>query len=232
MRRRTGGDRAPAKARFRIDARVRLLVPAALAFASGAAGAAAVTYDIDPGHTFPSFEADHLAGLSVWRGKFNRSRGTVILDRDAAGGTVDVVIDVASVDFGHDALNEHARGADLFDVAEHPTATYRGRLVDFHEGRPTRVQGELTLHGVTRPVALEIRSFKCMPHPMLRREVCGADALATIRRDEFGMASGKDYGFDMGVTLRIQVEAIAREAAATAGARGAPATSAGTDPVR
>lgn len=178
---------------------------------AGTAAAATQTYDIDPEHTFPSFEADHLGGLSVWRGKFNRSHGSVTLDREAGSGALEVVVDVSSIDFGHDALNEHALGADLFDAAKYPQATYRGRLEGFVDGSPTRVAGELTLHGVTRPVELELRSFKCMPHPVLKRELCGADALATIHRDAFGIDAGKDYGFDMAVTLRIQVEAIVRE---------------------
>ena len=161
----------------------RWLVPLLLAMA-GTAVAAPVTYTIDPDHTYPSFEADHFGGLSTWRGKFNRSSGEITLDRAAGSGTVEVAIDTASIDFGHDALNEHARGADLFDTAKYPQATYTGQLVDFVDGRPTRVTGELTLHGVTRPVELEIRSFKCMPHPMLKRELCGADALATIRQPE------------------------------------------------
>jgi polyisoprenoid-binding protein YceI len=180
--------------------------------ASGIANAATVTYDIDPEHTYPSFEADHLAGLSVWRGKFNKSGGKVTLDKAAGTGTVNVTIDIASVDFGHDALNEHAQGSELFDVGKYPQATYKGRLARFVDGEPTRVAGELTLHGVSRPVELEIKSFKCMPHPMLKREVCGADAFAVIQRDAFGMDAGKDYGFGMDVTLRIQIEAIAAEA--------------------
>lgn len=182
--------------------------------ATGPCAAATVHYDIDPEHTFPSFEADHLGGLSVWRGKFNRSSGSVVLDRAAGTGSVEVVIDASSIDFGHDALNAHARGAELFDVAKYPQASYTGRLEAFVDGKPTRVAGALTLHGVTRPVELEIKSFKCMPHPVLKRELCGADALATLRRDEFGMPAGKDYGFGMEVTLRIQVEAIAHEEAA------------------
>ncbi|HVI60162.1 MAG TPA: YceI family protein [Luteimonas sp.] len=190
-----------------------ILALAPLLLASGLACAATVTYDIDPEHTYPSFEADHLGGLSVWRGKFNRSSGKVTLDRAAGTGTVEVEIDAASIDFGNDALSEHARGPDLFDVGKYPTARYAGRLEGFAEGKPTRVVGELTLHGVTRPVELQVKSFKCMPHPVLKRELCGADALATIQRDEFGMPAGKDYGFGMAVTLRIQVEAIAQEAA-------------------
>src|SRR5690606_27945864 len=178
------------------------------------ASAANVAYDIDPEHTFPSFEADHLGGLSVWRGKVNSSHGSVTLGREAGSGTGEVVGDVLSIDLGHDALNEHALGPDLFDAGKYPQAVYKGRLGDFVDGRPTRVVGELTMHGVTRPVELEVGSFKCMPHPMLKRELCGADALATIQRDEFGMSAGKDYGFSMAVTLRIQVEAIAQEATA------------------
>lgn len=193
---------------------LKSLAFAAMLAAHGAAIAATVQYEIDPEHTYPSFEADHMAGLSVWRGKFNRSSGKVALDRATGTGSVDVAIDVASIDFGHEVLNEHARSAELFDVAKYPQATYSGRLEGFVDGKPTRVAGELTLHGVTRPVELKLNSFKCMPHPMLKREVCGADALATIQRDEFGMAAGKDYGFSMAVTLRIQVEAIAKEAAA------------------
>lgn len=182
------------------------------AVAAGPAGAAgATTYKIDPDHTYPSFEADHLGGLSKWRGKFNHSSGTIVLDKVVGSGTVDIAIDTASVDFGNEALNAEAKKETLFDTAKYPLAIYKGKLAGFKDGKPTRVTGKLTLHGVTRPVELAIDSFKCMPHPVLKREVCGADALATIQRDRFGMAAGKDYGFDMGVTLRIQVEAIADE---------------------
>lgn len=177
--------------------------------ASGSAIAAAVTYRIDPAHTYPSFEADHLGGLSVWRGKFNHSRGTITLDKLAGSGTVDVTVDMRSADFGQDALNQSAQGKELFESDKYPTAHYTGKLARFVDGAPTEVVGTLTLHGATRPLMLKIDSFKCMPHPVLKREVCGADALATFRRDAFGIEAGKDYGFGMDVTLRIQVEAIA-----------------------
>lgn len=81
----------------------------------------------------------------------------------------------------------------------------------FVDGNPTQVTGTLTLHGVTKPVDLKIRSFKCMPHPLLKREDCGADATTTFNRGDFGMDSGKTYGFSMAVTLLIQVEAIAEQ---------------------
>ncbi|MBW8811428.1 MAG: polyisoprenoid-binding protein, partial [Lysobacter sp.] len=150
---------------------------------AGAAGAAPVTYKIDPSHTYPSFEADHMGGLSTWRGKFNKSQGTVTLDKKAGAGTVEVTVDTTSIDFGLDAMNEHANKAELFDTAKFPTATYKGKLAGFKDGAPSKVEGELTLHGVTKPLELKINKFKCMPHPMLKREVCGADASATFQRD-------------------------------------------------
>jgi polyisoprenoid-binding protein YceI len=171
------------------------------------ASAAPVAYEIDPAHTFPSFEADHM-GISVWRGKFNRSHGTMQFDRSAGTGSVDVTVDIDSVDFGLDSMLEPALGRDFFDAATYPTATYRGTLADFRDGVPTRVDGELTLRGITRPLDLTVNSFRCMPHPMHKRELCGADALATFDRSAFGLTAGRDHGFDMGVTLRIQFEAV------------------------
>ena len=192
-----------------LSLRTAIVTTVLLLAASGSAVAAAVTYQIDPDHTYPSFEADHMGGLSVWRGKFNHTRGTITLDKTAGTGTVDVTVDIKSADFGLDALNRSAQGKDLFESSRYPQATYTGKLVDFVNGAPTRVAGKLTLHGATHPLDLKINNFKCMPHPVFKREVCGADALATFRRDAFGMDAGKSYGFGMDVTLRIQVEAIA-----------------------
>jgi polyisoprenoid-binding protein YceI len=187
------------------------LLAACIASLSLSAAAATITYKVDPEHTYPSFEADHLGGLSTWRGKFNQSTGTITLDKSARSGTVEIVVDMSSADFGHDVLNKAMQGKEMFEADKYPQAVYKGTLADFVEGKPTRVVGDLTLHGVTRPLTLTIDAFKCMPHPLFKREVCGADALATFKRDDFGMAAGKDYGFSMDVALRIQVEAIQTE---------------------
>ena len=108
------------------------LVPAllgvALAALAGGAQAAPATYTIDPAHTYPTFEADHM-GVSFWRGKINSSSGKVTLDKAAGTGTVDVTMDMKSIDFGHQGLNEHAQTPDLFDTAKFPTATFTGKLV-------------------------------------------------------------------------------------------------------
>jgi polyisoprenoid-binding protein YceI len=191
------------------DRRMKIALSAAvLTLITGSALAAPVTYEVDPGHTYPSFAADHMGGLSVWRGKFDKSSGTIVLDKDKATGTVDITVDTSSVDFGHEKLNEHAKSPDLFDVAKYPTATYKGKLVNFKNGAPTEVEGEFTLHGVTKPLTLKINQFLCKPNPMTKKEVCGADASATFNRKDYGLAFGEAYGFKMDVTLAIQVEAI------------------------
>jgi polyisoprenoid-binding protein YceI len=188
---------------------VSALLSVACGALAGAAAAAPVSYEIDPQHTYPSFEADHMGGMSVWRGKINSSAGKIVLDKQAGTGTVDVTMDMKTIDFGIDALNAHAQTADLFDVAKYPTATYTGKLAKFQNGMPTEVDGTLTLHGVTKPVTLKINSFMCKDHPMKKKEFCGADASATLNRDDFGVDFGKQMGFKMGVTLRIQIEATA-----------------------
>lgn len=169
------------------------------------AAAAPVTYTIEPGHTYPSFEAPHM-GISWWRGKFNKSSGSVVLDEAAKTGTVDISIDINSIDFGHDKMNEHAKSDDFFNAAKYPTATYKG-TIKYEDGKPGAVDGQLTLLGVTKPVKLEIDSFKCIQHPMLKKEVCGADAEGEFNRGDFGMTKYADG--DLGkVKLRIQVEAL------------------------
>lgn len=179
-----------------------------LATASSAALAAPATYKIDSSHTYPSFEADHMGGLSTWRGKINSTSGTVIFDSETGNGTVDVKMDMSSIDFGNEKLNEHAKSPDIFNVAKFPAATFTGKLSGIRDGRPTEVDGTLEMHGVSKPVTLKINRFLCKPNPMNKKETCGADASATINREDFGVSYGKAYGFNQEVKLAIQIEAV------------------------
>ena len=165
------------------------------------------TYQIDPDHTYPSFEADHIGGLSVWRGKFDKSQGTVTLDRTAKTGTVEVTTDIASVHTGSTKLDENLQSDQFFDASKFPEATYKG-TIRFVGDKPVSLVGNLTMHGVTRPLTLQIDSFKCMPHPMLKREVCGVDAVGEFDRSNFGVDFGKTYGFSMKTKLLISAEAL------------------------
>jgi polyisoprenoid-binding protein YceI len=174
----------------------------ALLASSGLVSASPVTYTIDPNHTHPEFEADHLGGVSIWRGLFKRTSGTIVLDATAQTGTLDVAIDIASVEFGNDKLNEEAVNSTappIFEAQKYPTAYYKGTLGGFIDGSPTTVVGLLTLHGITKCV---------VDLPATQKHVCGADAAGTFNRADFGITVGQRYGFKMEVTLHIQVEAI------------------------
>jgi polyisoprenoid-binding protein YceI len=193
-----------------LRAPMRPIAAACLALAAllavPAAHAAPVTYPLDADHTFPSLEFPHM-GLSVWRGKFNRTTGTFRYDAAARTGSVEVVVDAKSIDFGHDAMNEHAQKPDWLDTARYPDMTYRGRL-RWEGERPVAVDGELTLRGVTRPLVLRINRFACIEHPYYKREACGADAEAELDRALWGMTQYTQDGAGI-LKLRIQVEALA-----------------------
>ncbi|WP_312516589.1 YceI family protein [Massilia sp.] len=188
--------------------KIKHMIAAAAALAASTAFAAPVTYDIEPNHTYPSFEADHM-GLSVWRGKFNKSSGSVTIDREAKTGSLDITVDINSIDFGHDKMNEHAKKPDIFDAAKYPTATFKSTKFNYTGDVPTSVDGQLTLHGVTKPLTLKIDKFKCIMHPMLKKEACGADVSGTFKRDDFGISFGLP-NFSPEVKLAIQVEAVKR----------------------
>ena len=174
----------------------------------GVAMAAVDTYVIDPTHTFPSFEADHMGGLSLWRGQFEKTKGTVTLDRANKTGTVDIEIDANSLDFGFGKMNEHAKNPDMFDVEAHPTITYKGTSMQFEGDKPVKVMGDLTLKGITKPVPLTIHTFKCIMHPMKKVEVCGANAEANFKRTDFDLGYAVDKGFFPEVKVLISIEAL------------------------
>ncbi|WP_338845472.1 YceI family protein [Massilia sp. W12] len=184
--------------------KLRTLISAALLCASGAA--MAQTYNIEPNHTFPSFEADHM-GISFWRGKFTKTSGKIVLDRAAKTGTADITIDINSIDFGHAKMNEHAKSADMFNTAKFPNATFKGKSMKFEGDNVVAVEGEFTMMGVTKPLTLNVSKFKCIEHPMLKKEVCGADAHAEFKRTDFGLNYATPR-FAPEVKLQIQVEAI------------------------
>lgn len=179
---------------------------AAIAGLSLAAGAyaAPVTYKIDPSHTYPSFEADYMGGLSTWRGKFNQTSGTIVLDRKNKLGMIDVTVKIGSIDFGHDEMNEHAVAPDMFDAAKYPVATFRGTFTEFNGDRPKEAEGELALRGATRKIKMDIGDFKCVDHPMEKREACGADVSASFKRSDFSLDVTLDKGFKPEVSCRFK----------------------------
>lgn len=167
--------------------------------------AAADTYAVDGTHTLPTFEISHF-GFSTTRGSFTDTRGTIVLDTARKSGSVDIAIDAASLSTAVPKLTEHLKKPDFFDVAKYPTITFKSSALKFDGDRLVSVAGDLTMHGVTKPVTLEVTSFACREHPMKKLPHCGADAVATIQRSDWGITA---YSPAIGetVTLKIQVEA-------------------------
>lgn len=162
------------------------------------------SFVLDPGHTFPSFEIRHH-GVSLMRGKFNRSQGRVLLDPAGSGSRIEVSVDATSGDTGHDGLNQKLLGSNFFNAAQFPEIRFDSAEVAFKEGRPVSAIGNLTMLGVTRPVVLEIRDYACTLQFLTRRPLCGADVHTSIKRSDFGMNYGIPLIADE-VKLAIEVE--------------------------
>jgi polyisoprenoid-binding protein YceI len=184
---------------------------AAIAIATLASGIAAsavaapVTFAVDGNHTYPRFSYSHF-GYSTQLSKFNKTTGKVVLDQEAKSGSVDVVIDMKSVDTGSDVFNGHIQGEDFLDTAKYPTATFKSTAVKFEGDKPVAIEGNLTIKGVTKPVTLTITRFQRMPHPMLKKDAIGADAVVTVKRSEFNAGKYAPYVGD-DVTINLAVEA-------------------------
>jgi len=168
--------------------------------------AAPATYVIDPTHTFARFSYDHF-GLSTQLSRFDKTSGTVVLDKEAKTASVDVVIDTTSVDTGYATFNEHIQAADFLDTAQFPTATFKSTKVDFAGDQPTAIHGNLTIKGITRPVTLTVKRYVNMPHPMLKKDAIGADATTVIKRSDFNASK---YAPNVGdeVTISVALEAV------------------------
>ncbi|MDP3872598.1 MAG: YceI family protein [Methyloversatilis sp.] len=183
-----------------------LVAALALATVTAPALAAPETYKLDAGHTFPRFSYSHF-GLSTQLSRFNKTTGTVTLDRAARTGAVDITIDTTSVDTGFALFDEHIQAEDFLDTTRHPTATFRSSKVLFSGDAPTAVEGVLTLKGVSRPVTLKLTSFQSMPHPILKKDAIGANATVTVKRTDFNMGKYAPHVGD-DVTIDVAVEAI------------------------
>jgi len=182
------------------------LAAAFATFFAGQALAAPQTYVVDSSHTFPRFSYNHM-GLSKQILRFDKTTGTVVLDKEAREAKVDVTIDMTSVSTGSDAFNGHIQGEDFLNTAQFPTATFKSTKVVFDGDKPVSIEGDLTIKDVTKPVTLTVTSFFNGPHPMLKKDAIGANASAVISRTEFN--AGKFApGVGDEVTLDIALEAV------------------------
>ena len=174
----------------------KAMLGAALLALPLAANANPESYTLDPYHTFPHFEVDHL-GVSTMRGSFHKSSGKFVLDHAAKSGSVEISVETASIDTGDGdkggrprTRDEHLRSADFFNVAEFPRMTFKSTGVKFAGDNPAEIAGQLTLLGVTKPITLKVERWICKDNPMSKKPMCGGNASATLKRSDFGMKYG------------------------------------------
>lgn len=177
-----------------------------LATFSTATLAAPETYIIDGTHTLPRFSYSHF-GYSDQLSRFDKTTGKIVLDRQAKTGSVEVTIDTTSVDTGYPLFNEHIQGEDFLDTAKYPTLTFISDKLKFKGQNLVAVDGTLTLKGISKPVKLTVTSFHCMPHPMLKKDACGANATTVVKRTDFNMGKYAPHVGDA-ITITIPVEAV------------------------
>lgn len=173
---------------------------------STAALAAPETYVIEGTHTLPRFSYDHH-GYSTQLSRFDKTTGKITIDRAAKTGSVDITIDTTSVNTGYPLFNEHIQGEDFLFTAKYPTATFKSNTIKFDGDKPVSIDGTLTLKGISKPVTLTVTSFLCKPHPMVKKDACGANATTVVKRSDFNMAKYVPYVSDE-VTITVPVEAI------------------------
>ena len=177
----------------------------ALASSFAVTAVAADNYSIDPNHTFPVFEVNHL-GYSVQYGRFNKTSGNITLDMAARSGSVDLTIETASLDMGFPVWDEHMSADGFFNTAKFPTMTFKSNKLIFKDDKVVAAEGQFTLLGVTRPLTVSVSGFKCGDHPMNKKPMCGANIGGTIKRSDFGMTKYVPAISDE-VQIRVPVEA-------------------------
>lgn len=148
---------------------------------------AAESYTIDSTHTWPTFEVNHM-GFSTQSGRFNVTSGKITLDTASKKGSVDLTIGTASLDMGFEKWDEHMKSADFFNVGQFPMMRFTSDKLVFDGDKVVAAEGSFTLLGVTRPMTLTVSNFRCAPHPMNKKQTCGADISTTLKRSEFGMS--------------------------------------------
>lgn len=166
---------------------------------------AAETYKLDASHTAITWHVSHF-GFSTPSGKFMSVDGEVTLDEaNPSASSVNVTVDVAGINSGVAKLDEHLKAPDFFDVAKFPTATFKSTKVTPTGKDTAKVVGDLTLHGVTKPVTLDVKLNK-IGENMMKLKTAGFTASTTIKRSEFGITT---YVPNLGDDVKIEIESEA-----------------------
>jgi polyisoprenoid-binding protein YceI len=181
---------------------LKYLVLAGLLGAAVSVQAAPVTYKLDPNHTMVLFSWNHF-GYSNPTANLGLGEGTLVFDEQhPANSSVEVSLPLDLLDTHVPALDEHLKKADFLDAGQYPLVTFKSTAVQPLGGNKFKVTGNLTVHGVTRPVVLDATLNKLGPHPMTKAPSIGFDATASIKRSDFGVGG---YVPNVGDELSIRI---------------------------
>lgn len=162
-------------------------------------------YTLDPEHSKITWSVNHM-GFSTYAGQFAGAAGTLRIDPKAADrAQLEVTVKIDDVGSLNPALDKHLKSADFFDVANHPTATFRATKIVVTDKNEADIHGELTLRGVTKPIVIEAEFNQAGPNPMTKVYTLGFDGEAKIKRSDFGMTYAVPAVGDE-VTLKIEAE--------------------------
>jgi len=166
----------------------------------------AAKYELDPTHTYPNFEINHL-GFSTMSGMFTSSKGSFEMDQDKGTGSVSVTIDAASIFTGFKKRDDHLKSPDFFNVNEFPEITFKSSSVKFKGKTDATVKGKLTIMGVSKDVTLMVDNIVCGNNPFSKKPTCGFNATTKVKRSDFGLKYGLPaIGDD--VAIRLEAEGI------------------------
>lgn len=179
----------------------------AVAMMASVSAQAVEKYTIDPAHTYPNFQINHL-GFSTMHGRFGKTEGSMTIDWAKNTGSVDITIDAASINTGFKKRDDHLRSPDFINAAEFPEITYKSTKVTINADKTAKVEGDLTIMGVSKPVALDVKSINCGDHPMQKGTyVCGFDAEGMIKRSDFGVTYALPaVGDEMKLNLEVEAK--------------------------
>lgn len=185
------------------------LILAGLLAVATAPALATEAYNIDPTHTQVEFTYSHF-GFSNITGRFDTVESEFHFDpADPSKSSVKVTIPVSSISTGVAKLDEHLLGSDFFDAAQFPTATFTSTGVTAAGEGKLAVAGDLTIHGVTKPVVMDVTINKVGQHPMSKKPAAGFDASFDIKRSEFGVGG---YAPAVSDEVRIEITVEAQKA--------------------
>jgi polyisoprenoid-binding protein YceI len=180
----------------------------AIVYCAGVAAEPEV-FRIDPGLTRAEFSVDHF-WVTTLRGRFGRASGTIVLDSAGRAGTIDFTIDADSVDTGWTFRDDFIRSEHMIDASRFPTMRFRATQLAFDHAGLAGASGELTMHNVTRPVAVKVERMQCASERQGGGDRCGVSVVSSIKRSDFGMTFGLPFvGDDIDLSFHLTAHRVA-----------------------